>query len=831
MRFIITVLFVISSLYSQITGLSGWNLFVDPGHSQTENAGVYYSEAEEVLRVALHLRDLFQTYTDIDTVYLSRTNDQQQVSLSQRTNYANSLGAAWYHSIHSNAGPPDNNTTLMLWGQLYGGIPDPPIGGEEMSAYMIDILTRTMRIPTTGSWGDCSFYWWHSSPCSESWPGPWLHVNRASNMPSQLSEEGHHTNPPQNMLHLNSEYQRLLAYSYYWSVLRYHDIERPYVGICTGIVKDIETDVPVNDAIVSINGQTYTTDGFETQFSTYTDDPDEMHNGFFFFENLPDSVMELVVEAPGYYPDTLTVDILDTFFTFQDVELLSSQSPTVVSTVPENDEQNHLAWNPVRIDFSRSMNPETTVSSISIEPDVPLTFAWLNSFKILNIYPDSIMYETDIQITVSDTATDVYGHVFDGDDDGEPGGDFILNFRTSSSDVDPPYITGVYPSISASNVEQHPLINVTFNETLSDEMNIADFIRLERFSTTEIVPSYIEYYSINGKGSIHLFPTNNLFPNEVFVTRIDPGLEDGFGNATTSNFNISFQTGNTDWHITQIDNFETGLTSNWWVPTQSGSTTGTTPFGTDMVPNDTIVNHLTGSSRAMEIQYSWDEDASQWLIREYLGGGAPRNVIFNDNYIMQAYVFGDGSDNLFRFCVDDGAGFGGHEVSPWYTVNWYGWKLISWDMTNDGTGEWIGNGVLNGNLRFDSFQLSFVPGNMTAGSIIVDDLRLVQEVQLQTVENVAIPSDYVLKQNYPNPFNPETTIEFSIPEEQDVHLSIFAINGQRVRTLVESSTQPGTYTAKWDGKDQHGIQVPSGIYIYRLEGRNIHIAKRMILLK
>ena len=153
---------IISSFsFCQVTGLNGWNIFIDPGHSQTENMGVNgYSEAEEVLRVGLQLQDILLNQTDIDTAYISRTNDDQQVPLYQRTNQANFLGASWYHSIHSNAGASDHNNTLLLWGQLYNGNPDPPVGGEEMSNYMIDVLTRTMRIPSIGSWGDCSFYTW-----------------------------------------------------------------------------------------------------------------------------------------------------------------------------------------------------------------------------------------------------------------------------------------------------------------------------------------------------------------------------------------------------------------------------------------------------------------------------------------------------------------------------------------------------------------------------------------------------------------------------------------------------------------------------------------------
>ena len=191
-----------------------------------ENMGINgYSEAEEVLRVGLHLKEILENQTDIDTVYISRTNDSQSVSLYQRTNYANSVSASWYHSIHSDASSNTNtNKTLMLWGELNNGNPDPPAGGEEMSSYMIDLLTEGMRIPTTGSWGDCSFYTW-SDYCANS-GGPYLYVNRNTNMPSELSEEGHHTNPAQNQLIMNDEYKRMLAYLFYWSILKYHEIGR-----------------------------------------------------------------------------------------------------------------------------------------------------------------------------------------------------------------------------------------------------------------------------------------------------------------------------------------------------------------------------------------------------------------------------------------------------------------------------------------------------------------------------------------------------------------------------------------------------------------------------
>ncbi|HRP94462.1 MAG TPA: N-acetylmuramoyl-L-alanine amidase, partial [Ignavibacteriaceae bacterium] len=92
-------IFLPAGFAQQVTGLAGWNIYLDPGHSQNENVGIYgYSEARKNLRVGLNLRQMLLDWTDIDTVYICRTDDQQIVGLSDRTTQANSLGADHYHS-------------------------------------------------------------------------------------------------------------------------------------------------------------------------------------------------------------------------------------------------------------------------------------------------------------------------------------------------------------------------------------------------------------------------------------------------------------------------------------------------------------------------------------------------------------------------------------------------------------------------------------------------------------------------------------------------------------------------------------------------------------
>ena len=94
-----------------------------------------------------------------------------------------------------------------------------------------------------------------------------------------------------------------------------------------------------------------------------------------------------------------------------------------------------------------------------------------------------------------------------------------------------------------------------------------------------------------------------------------------------------------------------------------------------------------------------------------------------------------------------------------------------------------------------------------------------------------IPSDYMLSQNYPNPFNSSTMIEFMLPRRSYTVITIYNILGQSIQTLFEKELSAGTYKVTWNGKDQIGNDVPSGIYLYDLTTEEQRISKKMILLK
>ena len=73
-----------------------------------------------------------------------------------------------------------------------------------------------------------------------------------------------------------------------------------------------------------------------------------------------------------------------------------------------------------------------------------------------------------------------------------------------------------------------------------------------------------------------------------------------------------------------------------------------------------------------------------------------------------------------------------------------------------------------------------------------------------------------LAENYPNPFNATTAIRYALPAAGPVHLAVYALNGQQVRTLVQGVETSGWHVVRWDGRDDVGRAVASGVYLYRL---------------
>ena len=140
------------------------------------------------------------------------------------------------------------------------------------------------------------------------------------------------------------------------------------------------------------------------------------------------------------------------------------------------------------------------------------------------------------------------------------------------------------------------------------------------------------------------------------------------------------------------------------------------------------------------------------------------------------------------------------------------WTEYSYDLTSyAGDSIYIAVQSINSGhyLWLDDFILTVID---TSGSLSI-------------VEN-NLPNTFSLKQNYPNPFNPLTTIEYNIPQNNFVRITIYNLRGEKIKTLVNKNKIAGNYSIVFDGNN-----FSSGIYFYRIEAGNYSNTKKLVLMK
>ena len=848
MKYIQRIVLVFIILFSFVFAqqMSGLKFCFDPGHGGHESDDRHmvfadFWESESNWSKAQYLRDILENLGA--TIVLTRYGNDHDVnddpSLSQRAAIANQNNVDFFQSIHSNGWNGERNSTLMLFP---GPDNDPRINGldgypscpEELDLanQMASQLYTANRTTGKSVRGDWSFY---------GTGRPYLGVFRTLVVPGVLSEGSFHDYPPETWRLKNPDYHKSEAWAIARSFVMLNNAGDFPTRNLAGIVRDSFDKVDYfslsgsNDKYLPINNITVTLNPLGKVYHG-----DSFNNGYFLFDSLAAGDYELIVAAEGFYPDTALVTIGSSFYNFKDFRLFSKIPPIVASTIPADGDTSFPAWDPIVIQFSRPMDTTLTIPAIYTIPEAPLELTWLNENIIVEIRSDSFQFLTDYTLMIDGTAQGVLGYQLDGNGDGVGGDSFSLSYTTGPEDMAAPALEQYSPEYNASGVNLNPVVHIQFNEMLDTTLFTDNMICIYSYPAFDTLPIIAKHFYVNKKSVFNLFPLEELEPGTIYKVRIQGEFSDYFGNSTIFGKTLRFTTGSNRWTIRNIDNFESGLTSNWMDAKYSGSNAGLVDTAMARDENEAVVNYLTDSQKSMRLRYGWDKTSSSWLFREYLGGGAPRNVTFNSTYLLQAYVFGDGSRTLFRFALDENypsASAYDHEVSPWYVIDWIGWKLVSWDMANDPTGTWddLSEGNLEGTLRFDSIQLSYNPDDPDAlimGEIYIDDLRLVTVEQVGINAEIAqIPLEFTLYQNYPNPFNPITTISFTLTKPSNVRLEIFNIRGEKVQSLVNGYFNAGYWTAVWDGKNDDGLSVPSGMYMYRMiTGTGIQV-KNMLLLK
>ena len=158
-------------------------------------------------------------------------------------------------------------------------------------------------------------------------------------------------------------------------------------------------------------------------------------------------------------------------------------------------------------------------------------------------------------------------------------------------------------------------------------------------------------------------------------------------------------------------------------------------------------------------------------------------------------------------------------------------KILVADLQG-GTIEGLNRSFITIPVEFKGNQYQVASVTMEGIKLAGADGSLVNVVARTTTSDVkVIPGEFALQQNFPNPFNPSTEIRYDLPEEGFVNLSIYNMMGQKVRTLRSETMQPGYHSMVWDGKNDVGSQVATGMYFYSIHTGSFQATKKMLFLK
>jgi hypothetical protein len=285
-----------------------------------------------------------------------------------------------------------------------------------------------------------------------------------------------------------------------------------------------------------------------------------------------------------------------------------------------------------------------------------------------------------------------------------------------------------------------------------------------------------------------------------------------------------------DFHLIPIYSFEEddeGFVGDgeweWGIPQESGGAAsafhGEKCWGTDLDstyfgPSDmyltTPAYELGATAPPYELSfYHWFSTSENW-------DGGQIQISIDDGESWQMLT----PDGGYPY-----EGIVGLEQTPGFSGASNGWQYVQCDLS-----QYAGDTV-KFRFWFGAFR-NLGESGWFIDHFVVKGLQNITGIEIDYVDGeISAPQKFNLYQNYPNPFNPNTTIKFGLPQKTDVVLSIYDVTGRLVRTLINRELPAGRYKFVWDGKDEGGSDVRSGVYLYQLETSNFRETKQMTVIR
>lgn len=300
-------------------------------------------------------------------------------------------------------------------------------------------------------------------------------------------------------------------------------------------------------------------------------------------------------------------------------------------------------------------------------------------------------------------------------------------------------------------------------------------------------------------------------------------LEDGFYDEELEEYGI-FLANTTD-----------GGTTWSWVRT---GIAGSMTYDGSLFFTDSLTGWAAGSGSIIHT----NDGGENWVEQDPLDAWRIATVKFTSS--TKGWVGGEG-----LFMTEDGGTTWERDSTIWFSIGGYGDikdinftdSLHGWIVGNNGRVLYTSNGgehwtdtIINFVTYSDLLGCHFINdstgwaagGNGTIVKIMSSEAYIVEDNR-----GTNVPSQIALLQNYPNPFNSTTRIDYTIHKTAFIEISIYNTLGQLVKTLVKKEQQKGNHRVQWDGKDNSGYSVASGLYYYLLKTEETTLYRKMLLLK
>ena len=240
----------------------------------------------------------------------------------------------------------------------------------------------------------------------------------------------------------------------------------------------------------------------------------------------------------------------------------------------------------------------------------------------------------------------------------------------------------------------------------------------------------------------------------------------------------------------------------------------------------------------MDLSDSWDEETRRFdasnLLKDYIDVNLPdENVIVLGD--LNDILTDASAQNVFQTILDDDGNYLFADIDIANGPS-SGWSYPSWPshidhifITNELFDSFGNNNSIIQTIEIDNYM----DGGFNAYNEIISDhlpVALMLANDLDLIDNVTLPQNYYLT-NYPNPFNPTTVLDYDIPENSFVNITVYDMMGRRVKTLVNANQSAGFKSVVWDATNFVGQPVATGLYMYTIVAGDFRQTKKMAFIK